>query len=191
MNQLYTEKASAMQHEARNAAIQLLRDQFTEFKKTVKLGQISVVQSVNMARAMGDTIWEITGHQKLLPAEFNQLALALPDAGLAFAKECLSIRRQLDEPVKDYDEAKPIWEKLLTQLELISTDERKQVAHHKEPIEDFLQKVIRIKTESIRLFQTEPIEKWPSFYRQTFIREAQPIHDLYEQALKLATPAKA
>lgn len=31
-----------------------------------------------------------------------------------------------------------------------------------------------------------PIDQWPSFHRQTFIREAQPIHDLYEQALKAA-----
>ena len=183
----YTDRAQVMKNEAREAAIQLLKDQFAEFRKTVKLGQISVVQAVNMARTMGDTIWEITGHEKLLPAEFNQLALALPDAGLAFAKECLSIRRQLDEPLKDYERALPLWNKLLTQLELIPAGARDgEKQHQREPIEDFLNGVIRMKNESVKLFKTTPIDQWPSFYRQTFIREAQPIHDLYEQALTLA-----
>jgi len=182
----YTDRAHAMKQEAAQAALKELTKKFALFKEAVANGRESTVEAVNLARDMGDTIWEITGHEKLLPAEFNQLALALPDAGLAFAKECLSVRRQLDKPVTDYNAARPLWDKLLIQLDLIPKPARgEQKLHSKEHVEMFLASVIRINNESARLIKTDPIEQWPSFYRQKFINDAKPIHDLYEQAIAL------
>jgi len=183
----YQDRAQVMRSDAQREGIEQLKSQFAKFRKVVTDSRQSVVDAVNLARTMGDTIWEITGHEKLLPAEFNQLALALPDAGLAFAKECLSVRHLLDAPVTSYEAARPILDKLMVQLELLPKPGRgAEQSHLKEPVEDFLASVIRIKNESARLIKTKPIAEWPSFYRQSFVREVRPLHDLYVQALEIS-----
>ena len=180
----YEDRAQVLKKEARVASVKILTSQYKSFREMVDVGQQSVIDAVNLARTMGDTIWEITGHENLIPAEFNQLALALPDAGLNFAKECLAIRRKFDNPVTDYAEARAVWDRLIVQLELLPKPKRgEENLHPKEPVETFLAAVINIKNESARLIKTQPIESWPSFYRQSFIREAKPIHDLYDVAI--------
>lgn len=61
----------------------------------------------------------------------------------------------------------------------------KQRAHRHDDIDYFLGMVIRAATD-LRVFtKKNPLEKAKPFFLRTFVREARPIHDLYEQAVKL------
>ena len=184
----YPEIVKSMSSEAKQAALVALTDKFKFFKTVIEDGKKSAVDAVNMAREMGDTIIEFTGHQKLSISEFNQLALALPDSGfgMGFAKECVSIRHLYQEPVTDYAQAKPVFDKLVVQLELLPKGERgDQKRHEKHEIEELLAKVIRCKAELTAATKNNPIAKWSDFYRKTFLTEAKFIHDIYEEALEV------
>lgn len=173
--------------ENRRESIAVLKGQLRDLKDMAAAGKKNVVDAVNQARAVGDTVWSIIGHEKLLPREFDQFALDLPGVGIGFLKECLVVRRMLDEEISDYKKARPIYERLMVQLELIPTPSREgETRREHEPIEDFLASVIRIKNESARVLKEKPIDKWPTFYRETFLREVRPLHDLYVSALEYA-----
>jgi hypothetical protein len=107
-----------------------------------------------------------TGHEKLLPAEFVSLAPALPDASLEFAKACLMLHHKFTAPVTDYAQAAPEWERLLVQLELLPRGQRTPTEHPplNEPLKDWLARVIRVKTEALKLERELPPEKWDDFF---------------------------
>jgi len=183
----YIERADAMSAEAKGALTKELERKFALFKKHAAAGQSAVLSGVNVAREIGEAIRGITGHEKLLASEFNQLALALPDTGINFAKECLSIYNGTPKPVTDYAAAKPIWDRLLTQLELLPKSRRETAAEQTpklEPVEEFLCSVSSLASQFIKLERVAPVEKWKPYYRSTFCFEfarLSAIHDRIKQ----------
>lgn len=182
----YPEIVKTMSAEAKKAALIELTEKFKSFTSIVEDSKTSAIDAVNLAREMGDTIIEYTGHQKLSISEFNQLALALPNASLDLAKECVSIRHTYNEPITEYAKAKPVFDKLVVQLELIPKSERgEQKRHDKEDMHMLLSRVMKCKAELTAATKNNPIGKWPDFYRKTFLAEAKFIHDIYEEALEV------
>lgn len=184
----YGDRSKAMTDEARLAFRQELSDGFTEFKSHVAIGQKAVVLAVNRARSMGATIQSYTGHEKLLPAEFNQLSLSIPDASFNFARECLSIHHANPKPVSDYAEAKPMWDRLMVQMEMLKQSKREKAQAAPppvEPIEQFLHNVGALASEYAKMEVTTPIESWKPFYRQTFLNESARIVAIRDRVLKM------
>ena len=185
----YPEIAKTMTVEAKQAALVALTDKFKYFRAIIEDGKKSAIDAVNMAREMGDTIIEFTGHQKLSIAEFNQLSLQLSGEGFAigFAKECVSLSRQYKEPIAEYTQAKAVFDKLVVQMELLPKQERGEHRRHNgHAMEDLLAKVSKCRAELASATKAMPISKWDAFHRNYFLTEAKEIHDLYEEALKVA-----
>ena len=185
----YPEIAKTMTVEAKQAALVALTDKFKYFRAIIEDGKKSAIDAVNMAREMGDTIIEFTGHQKLSIAEFNQLSLQLSGEGFAigFAKECVSLSRQYKEPIAEYTQAKAVFDKLVVQMELLPKQERGEHRRHNgHAMEDLLAKVSKCRAELTAATKETPISKWDAFHRNYFLAEAKIIHDLYEDALKVA-----
>lgn len=182
----YDERAAKMRAAEQEALARELRRQFDEFVALAGVSKSAAVRGVNVAREMGAQIEMFTGHEKLLPAEFVSLAPALPDASLEFAKACLMLHHKFTAPVTDYAQAAPEWERLLVQLELLPRGQRTPTEHPplNEPLKDWLARVIRVKTEALKLERELPPEKWDDFFRDAFLREFAPLVGLYERLKK-------
>ena len=179
----YIDRSTAMNMAARIAAKEVLEKEFQGFRDDVDLVKTRTIAAVNRAFRMGDTIQEITGHKKLLPAEYGQFALAIGDAPIAFSKECVSVRQNNEEPIKTYEQAAPIFEKLMEQFELLPKGSHgEQTKHPHEPVMDYLKTVVTADAESVELLEEHPMEKWPRFNIVTFFNNSKRIHDLHEQA---------
>ena len=77
--------------------------------------------------------------------------------------------------------------RLLVQAALLEVPGRSgpQQRHLHEPVKDFLSTVIKAKSSWVALEKEMPIEQWEEFYRESFLREILPLHDLYERAVKM------
>ena len=184
----YDEKAALMTKDAKRLFKSQLVERFSELKTCAATAQASTIDGVNAAREIGELIQGYTGHEKLLTNEFNQLALCLPDVGIDFAKECLSIRHALAEPVTDYADAKPIWDKLLVQLELLPKSKRELAQSTPpafEPIEDFLCEVASLASKYAKLEKTTPVESWKPYYRTTFLNEFKRLEVIREKIIAI------
>lgn len=145
------------------------------------------LEGVNLARDIGRQLELFTGHQKLLPAEYNALAPSLTDAPLEFAKKCLALHQKYPVPVENFEVAVTEWRDLMVQLELLPKPARleAQTAHVSEPIKDFFGTVGRVRGELLELEKKLPLEKWERFNLQSLIGYTQDFHDLHERAQKL------
>jgi len=179
----YIDRAAAMNMEAREELKKTLTKEKIGFDADVEMIKARTISAVNRAFKMGDSIQEFTGHTKLLPAAYGQFALAINDAPIAFAKECVSVRQGNDEPVTTYAQAAPIFERLLVQYELLpKTGHGNQTKHPHEPIMDYLKTVITADAESVELLEEFPMEKWARFNVVGFFNNSKRIHDLHELA---------
>ena len=179
----YAERAAMMTAEERTAIIAVVSDKFKQLRDLAEQQKIIPVDGVNAAREIGRQIELFTQHDKLQQIQFNSLAVALPDASITFAKECLSLFRKFPEPVKDFAEAEESWKRIMVQLDLLPKSAReKQRAHPEEPIMDFLGVVIRATAEAVDLEKKLPLEEWPDFQRDSFEKQSQPIRDMHEKA---------
>jgi hypothetical protein len=179
----YIDRSTAMNMAARIAAKEVLEKEFQGFRSEVFLVKTRTIAAVNRAYRMGDTIQEFTGHKKLALAEYGQFALAIGDAPIAFAKECISIRQNNDEPIKTYEQAAPIFKKLMEQFELLPKGSHgEQTKHPHEPVMEYLKTLVTADAESVELLEEFPMEKWARFNVVTFFNNSKRIHDLHELA---------
>lgn len=182
----YIDRANAMNVAAREELKRKLTTGKIGFDDDVAIIKERTVAAVNRAIIIGDNIQEFTGHKKLLQSEYGQLALAVSDAPINFAKFCVSLREANDGPVTSYEVAAPIFERLLVQYELLPKPAHgEQTKHPHEPIVDFISSVIDADTESVELLEENPMEKWQQFQIVTFANNSKRIHDLHELAIKL------
>lgn len=181
-----TERAVQMTAEARSALKQVLTDKFNEFRKLAETSRFAAVRGVNVARDIGRQIELFTGHEKLLTSDFNLFAPAIPDASLDFAKSCLALHHKFNEPVMEYSEAAPEWDRLLVQLELLPAGRRKlsEGKSVSEPIKDQLARVSRVAHDSVAFEKDHPITQWPEFFITTFLRESEPLDQLRKKAMQ-------
>jgi hypothetical protein len=179
----YIDRATAMNLEARDELKKTLTKENAFFVSDVEMVKARTISAVNRAIKMGDAMQEYTGHTKLLPAEYGQFALAINDAPIAFAKECVSIRQGNDEPVTTYAQAAPIFERLLVQYELLPKEGHgEQTKHPHEPIMDFIKSVSIADAESVELLEEHPMETWERFNVVGFFNNSKRTHDLHELA---------
>lgn len=179
----YIDRATAMNLEARDELKKTLTKENAFFVSDVEMVKARTISAVNRAIKMGDAMQEYTGHTKLLPAEYGQFALAINDAPIAFAKECVSIRQGNDEPVTTYAQAAPIFERLLVQYELLPKEGHgEQTKHPHEPIMDFIKSVSTADAESVELLEEHPMETWERFNVVGFFNNSKRTHDLHELA---------
>ena len=182
----YTDRAEAMNLEAREAIKKILTAENTGFRADVEIVKARTISAVNRAIKMGDAIQEYTGHTKLLPVEYNQLALAINEAPIDFAKECVSIRQANDDPVTTYEQAAPIFEHLLIQYELLPKPAHgEQQKHQHDPVVDYIGSVITADAESVEVLEENPMEKWERHLILSFANNSKRLHDLHELAMKL------
>lgn len=182
----YIDRSTAMNMAARLAAKEVLEKEFQGFRDDVELVKTRTIAAVNRAFRMGDTIQEFTGHKKLLPVEYGQFSLAIGDAPIAFAKECVSVRQNNEEPIKTYEQAAPIFERLMEQFELLPKGSHgEQTKHPHEPVMDYLKTVVTADAESVELLEEFPMEKWERFNIVAFYNNSKRIHDLHEMAGKI------
>jgi len=181
----YIDRAAAMTADAREANKEILKDEFMGFRSDVELVKTKTIAAVNRAIKMGDTIQEFTGHKKLLPAEYGQFALAINDAPLDFAKECVSLCEKNQTPITTYEQAAPIFEHLLVQYELLpKPGHGEQTKHPHEPVLDYISAVINVDAESVELLEENPMDKWEPFQRASFYNNSKRILDLHEEVGK-------
>lgn len=188
IEQSYDERARKMTDEARREFTSKLKEQFNALKECIASGQSSAISSANLARIIGQTIQGITGHENLLTAEFQQLSLVIPDASLNFAKECLSISHAHNNEISSYAVAKPIFDKLVVQLELLPKSKREEAKTKPTPvtpIEQFLHDVGALASRYAKIEKDVPIEAWPDFYKQTFLNESARIVAIRERILNV------
>lgn len=187
----YETRAALMTAQARAAILDELRDKFAELKQLAETDKFTSVRGVNVAREIGAQIELFTGHLKLLPSEFESLSPSLSDAPLEFAKKCLALHQKFPEPVENHAIAKAEWELIMVQLELLPTPERKQGggAPPDEPVKEFLSVVIKVNQEYTKLAKEHDISTWPTFYRESFLKQGKAYFDLYQKALELSGPA--
>ena len=179
----YIDRATAMNLEARDELKKTLTKENSFFVSDVEMVKARTISAVNRAIKMGDAMQEYTGHTKLLPAEYGQFALAINDAPIAFAKECVSVRQGNDEPVTTYAQAAPIFERLLVQYELLPKEGHgEQTKHPHEPIMEYLKSVSAADAESVELLEEHPMKDWERFNIVGFFNNSKRIHDLHELA---------
>lgn len=188
MKPTYSERAQIMSAEARQEFVQQLTEKFSAFKEAVSSGKLAIIEAANIARDMGDDIKSVTGHEKLLTNEFHQMSLVLPEATISFAKECLAVRRAFEQPFDTYATAKPVFEKLVAQLELLPKSKReaaKIAGGAINPVEHFLHEVGVLASRYAKLEKESPVESWPDFYKQTFLNESARIVSIRERILNV------
>ena len=179
----YIDRATAMNLEARDELKKTLTKENAFFVSDVEMVKARTNSAVNRAIKMGDAMQEYTGHTKLLPAEYGQFALAINDAPIAFAKECVSVRQGNDAPVTTYAQAAPIFERLLVQYELLPKEGHgEQTKHPHEPIMEYLKSVSAADAESVELLEEHPMKDWERFNIVGFFNNSKRIHDLHELA---------
>lgn len=186
IEQTYIERAAQMNAAERAELKRVLSQKFAVILVAAETYQTSAVTGINAARELGAQIELFTGQEKLIPAQFSALAVAIPDATMDFAKACLALHRKFPEPVDCYERAAPEWERLLVQLELLPTPERGQAQSKPlhEPLKDFIAVVIKNAQAGLALVKEIPLEEWDQFFLEAFIRESQPFMDLREKAVK-------
>jgi hypothetical protein len=179
----YIDRATAMNMDAKAELKKRLTQKNVIFISKVEMVKAGTIAAVNLAIGMGDDIQEYTGHTKLLPAEYGQFSLAINDAPIAFAKDCVSLRQGNDEPVTTYAQAAPIFERLLVQYELLPKEGHgEQTKHPHEPIMDYINSVSAADAESVELLEEHPMEKWERFNVVAFHNNSKRTHDLHELA---------
>ncbi len=182
----YLDRAQAMNEDARDELKKILATENAVFISDVETVKARTISAVNRALKMGDAIKEFTGHKKLALAEYNQFALAINDAPINFAKECLSIREANESVITTYEQAYPIFEHLLIQYELLPKPAHgEQKKHPHEPVLDYIGTVIKADAESVDLLEDHPMEKWERFQISSFANNSKRIHDLHELAERL------
>ena len=179
----YINRAAAMNMDAQEALKKTLTREKQGFSADVELVKAHTISAVNRAVKIGDAMQEFTGHKKLLSGEYNQVALALEDAPIAFAKACISLRESNETGITTYEQAAPIFEHLLVQYELLpKTGHGEQTKHPHEPVMDYLNSVSAADAESVELLEEHPMEKWDRFNVVAFYNNSKRIHDLHELA---------
>jgi len=193
----YEERARQMTEQQREELKLVLTEKARELQQLVATNQFSAVRGVNVAREIGAQIELFTGHEKLLPADFNPIAPSLAlvegrDATLDFAKTCLALHRKFRAPVTDYRIAKDEWETLMVQMELLPKPERGTAGHPglNEPVKEYIGSIIKVDKEALKVLKDHPFEQWPKFYVELFYKESQNIHELHvKAAARLGKPA--
>ena len=158
----YFERSRAMITQTQVSLIASMREQFVTMCAKVEMDTATRLEVVNLAREIGRSIELFTGHQKLLPLEFNRLmvapgahALAGPESGspsIAFARQCLSAHHQYPEPITKLAVANDIFKRLLVQLDLLPKPERgEQESHPAEPLAEFWTEASRLANHMQRL----------------------------------------
>ena len=56
-----------------------------------------------------------------------------------------------------------------------------------ESVKDLLGDVIKVSQTALNLDKLEPVEQWPEFLRESFIKECKPMHEIYERAVRANT----
>lgn len=186
----YETRAAAMTAEQRAAVMELIREKFAELKRLAATDKFTSVRGVNCAREIGMQIELFTGHQKLLASEFEELTPSMVDAPLDLAKKCLALHQKHPEPIDNYAIAKAEWEIILVQLELLPEPERGKgnPPPPDEPIKECLSTVIKMNQEMVKLSKEHDITTWPSFFRQTFLKQGKPYFEMYKKAIELEEP---
>ena len=119
-NLTYPERGAALTAQQRTELDNMFVHKCRELKILMETSRFSAVSGVNVAREIGLQIELFTGTQKLSPAAYEKTALAqLPDVTLEFAKECLAAHHRFPEPVTTYQQAAPVWDRLLIQAALL------------------------------------------------------------------------
>lgn len=196
----YSDRADAMRADQREELKAVLKEKFGTFLARVSAERDATLEACNLAREMGAQIELFTGHQKLLPAEFDYLQAAMTgslpaelggetkDAPIDFAKACLAVHQKFPEPVTNYAIAAPVLEHLLIQLQLLPKPVRAGAEGQPSstgPLLEYLDVVIKAAQKSAALDKIIPVEKWEPFNRKSFITQGKPFDDLYQRALKL------
>lgn len=185
----YIERGDAMTAQKRAAILQILTNQYAELKQLAATDKFTTVRGANLAREMGEQIELFTGHEKLLPAQFQPLAVALPkSAGIELAKECLAIFHRHRQPITEYAEAAVVWERMRVQLELLPKGSRGEAAGEpplSEPVKEAISDVIRVAQVFLKLNAKNPVETWPPFLRKQLLTQGRPFHEVYERAQAL------
>lgn len=187
----YDERARQMTAQQREELKAVLTQKAHELQQLVATNQFTAVRGVNVAREIGAQIELFTGHEKLLPADFNPIAPSLAlaegkDATLDFAKTCLALHRKFKEPVTDFKVAKDEWDTLMVQMDLLPKPERGPATGPglDEPVKEYIGSVIKVDKEALKVLKDHPFEQWPRFYVEQFYKESQNIHELHVKAAR-------
>ncbi len=187
----YDERARQMTAQQREELKAVLTQKAHELQQLVATNQFTAVRGVNVAREIGAQIELFTGHEKLLPADFNPIAPSMAlaegkDATLDFAKTCLALHRKFKEPVTDFKVAKDEWDTLMVQMDLLPKPERGPATGPglDEPVKEYIGSVIKVDKEALKVLKDHPFEQWPRFYVEQFYKESQNIHELHVKAAR-------
>ena len=196
----YTERAEAMRGQEREALKVVLTEKFGRFLERVSDEHVATLEAFNLCREMGAQIELFTGHEKLLPDEFNFIQPALSanlptvaggevkDAPIDFARGCLAAHQKFPEPVTNYAVAEQELERLLVQLQLIPKPAREKAEGEPPataPVLNFLADTIKMAQSAVDIGKQLPIEKWEQFNRKSLITQGRPFYELYRRALEL------
>lgn len=180
----YPERRRQMTAEQRAAIKTVLTEQRDVVRACAAQYCGAAVAGVNAVREIGRQIELFTGHEKLLPMEFQ--AIALPDATLEFARLCLSVHHKHPEAVNDYATAAAVWQEVLKQLELLPKGERGESSSPPltEPAKLWLAAVVKGAQETSAFMKTVSMENLDRFWLEAFVRESQPLADCRTAALR-------
>lgn len=182
----YIDRATAMNMDAREELKKFLTKENPLFVCDVEMVKARTISAVNRAIKMGDAMQEYTGKKKISLAEYNQFSLAINDAPIAFAKECVSLRQANASAVTSYAIAAPIFIRLIVQYEFLpKTGHDEQTKHPHEPILDWISSVITADAESVELFEEYPMAVWEKYQIVSFANNSKRIHDSHDEAIRL------
>lgn len=193
----YEERAQQMTAQQRDELKAVLAAKARELQQLIATEKFTATRGVNVAREIGAQIELFTGHEKLLPADFNPIAPSLAlaegrDATLEFAKTCLALHRKFPTPVTDFQIAKLEWDTLMIQMELLPKSVRGVAATPglTEPVKEYIGSVIKVDKAAVAVLKDYPFEQWPRFYVEQFYKESINIHELHVKAARqLQKPA--
>jgi len=183
----YTDRAATMTAEEQAAIAQIVREKFKQLRDLAGNHEKTAIAGAELARFIGAQLELFTGHKSIAAKDFSKLALEIPDATLTFAQKCVSVHRQNAQPITEYSQAiEDLWKEIRVQMELLPKGSHgEQKRHLHEPVKDAIAKFTAAKAEMLSTIKDQPPEQWQWSERKHFLAEAKPIHDLYEQVLKI------
>lgn len=171
-----------MEAEKKEAIVVELRESFQRFVTSRKQRIATDIEDVNLAIGIGRQIELFSGHEKLLPQEFQELTPALCDASLEVAKQFLALSKRYsaqDYPtgITDYKLAREELARIEVQLELLPKGQRgvAAVAPPTEPVKELIASITKLKTRTLELVKDADPKQWDVFLKRQFLTEVAPI----------------
>lgn len=191
----YSERAEQMNRAAHDeikrtiaGLMERLKARTENFKDHRTAAETEAVEGVNTAREIGAQLTLFTGHEKLLPADFQSLVPAFgADVKLDFAKSCLALHKKFPAPVETFSVARDEWHHLMVQLDLLPKPVRGPASPLviSEPVLEQITAVGKRAQDAAAFERKTPMEQWSPFLVQSFLKESEPIVALRKKAEEL------